>query len=69
MQSHIKFLLDYCQDKAELYNKVSSRLWVEFGLNNAELSLLCTFITSEVMKDEYRRKNKSTDKALGKSKA
>lgn len=56
MQSNIKFLLDYCQDKPELYNKVASRLWVEFGINQAEISLLCTFIASEILK-KYDKEN------------
>lgn len=47
---HIHFLLDYCQDKPELYNKVSSKLWVQFGIRSAELVLLCTFISNEMMK-------------------
>ena len=65
MDSHIKFLLNYCQDKPELYNKVANRLWVEFGLKGAELSLLCTFIASEVLKDEYTGNNKRSDKKVG----
>lgn len=68
MESHIKFLLNYCRDKAELYNKVASRLWVEFGISQAEISLLCTFIASEVLLDEYRKGNKRTDKKVGGSK-
>lgn len=50
MQNHIKFLLDYCNGKEELYNKVSNLLWVEFGLRSAELSLLCTFVANEIDK-------------------
>ena len=65
MQSHIKFLLKYCQDKSELYNAVASELWVQFGLKSAELSLLCTFIAAEMLKKfelkdgeyEHRKRN------------
>ena len=51
MDNHIKFLLNYCQDKPELYNKVANELWVQFGLRSAELSLLCTFIANEICKE------------------
>lgn len=54
MQTNIKFLLDYYSKYPEVYNKVSSRLWVQFGLKSAELALLCTFC---VMED--RRENES----------
>lgn len=47
MKSNIKFLLDYCRGKEKLYNEVSNKLFVEFGLHSAELSLLCTFIANE----------------------
>ena len=70
MQNHIKFLFNYCQDKPELYNKVASILWVQFGLRSAELDLLCTFITSEIIKDrrfinEYTTRNNESDIRLG----
>lgn len=51
MESHIKFLLDYCMDKPELYNKVATKLWVQFGIQQAELTLLCTFIASEYLNE------------------
>lgn len=47
MENNIKFLLDYCRGKEKLYNEVSNKLFVEFGLQSAELSLLCTFIANE----------------------
>ena len=73
MQTQIKFLLKYCQDKAELYNEVSTKLWVQFGLRSAELNLLCTFITAEVLKDrrfvnEYTTGNNEPDQRLGEGK-
>lgn len=73
MQTHIKFLLNYCQDKADLYNKVASKLWVEFGLRSAELNLLCTFISAEILKDrrfinEYTTGNSESDKRMGEGK-
>lgn len=50
MNNHISFLLDYCKDKPELYNAISTKLWIQFGIRSAELVLLCTFITNEMMK-------------------
>lgn len=49
--NNIKFLLDYCMDKPELYNKVAMKLYVQFGIRNAEIVLLCTFIANEILKD------------------
>lgn len=54
MESNIKFLLDYCEGKEELYNKISNKLYAEFGLRSAELSLLCTFIANETIGDVIR---------------
>lgn len=76
MQSNIKFLLDHCQDIPEVYNWVANKLYVEFGMNNAELCLLCSFIADqyleyierEKVKNEYRKGNKRTDKKVGGSK-
>ena len=36
METNIKYLLDYCCQIPELYNKVSTKLWVQFGIRNAE---------------------------------
>lgn len=47
MESNIKFLLDYCHGKEKLYNEISNKLYIEFGLQSAELTLLCTFIANE----------------------
>ena len=52
MQNDIKFLLNYFADKAELYNKVATELWVEFGIRSAELVLLCTFIADRMKGEE-----------------
>lgn len=67
MQKNIKFLLNYCQDQAGLYNRVANKLYVEFGLRSAELNLLCTFICAEMLKDrrfvnEYTTRNNESDK-------
>ena len=66
MDTHIKYLLNYCQDKPELYNKVATKLWVEFGIRSAELNLLCTYMINEWrLNDEHRRNNTRTDKKMG----
>ena len=39
MDSNIKYLLNYCQDMPELYNKVANKLWIEFGIRGAEITL------------------------------
>lgn len=36
-------LLKICSNYPELYNRVSNRLYKEFGLIGAELSLVCTW--------------------------
>ena len=62
MDTNIKYLLTYCQDIPELYNKVSNKLWIEFGIHSAELCLLCTYMVNEWRKkDEYRTGNTETD--------
>lgn len=66
MDSSIKYLLTYCQDKPELYNQVATKLWVEFGIRSAEMNLLCTYMISEWRnKNEYRGNNEGSDKKVG----
>lgn len=73
MQSNIKFLLDYCQDIPEVYNWVSNKLYVEFGINQAELFLLCSFIADQYIEykerdrliNEYRKGNKGKNNEVG----
>jgi len=55
MDTHIKYLLNYCQDKPELYNKVATKLWVEFGIRSAELNLLCTYMIAETKPQESEK--------------
>ena len=50
----IEDLLEYCSSVPKLYNKVSNLLYKEFHLQSAEISLLCTYICNEVMKNEQR---------------
>lgn len=66
--TNIKYLLDYCQDKAELYNRVSNRLYVNFGIKSEELSLLCTFIASEELNYEHEKGNAGPDQKMGRNK-
>ena len=49
---NMEFLLNYCQDKPELFNRVATLLWRQFGLRSAEISLLCTYIASEAINAE-----------------
>lgn len=59
MDSNIKYLLNYCQDMPELYNKVANKLWVEFGIRGAEITLLCTYMINEwSIKYEHRENGK-----------
>lgn len=64
--SNISYLLSYCAEMPELYNKVSNKLWVEFGMQSAELCLLCTYMINEWrLIDGYKKRNKCTDKEMG----
>ena len=69
MDSNIKYLLTYCQDKTELYNQVAIKLRVEFGIRSAEVSLLCTYMINEWrLKDGYRKDvNTLSDNKVGRS--
>lgn len=64
--TNISYLLKYCADMPELYNKVSNKLWAEFNIQSAEVTLLCTYMINEWRtKDEYREPDKRTDKKMG----
>lgn len=66
MDTNIKYLLNYCYSVPELYNKVSTKLWVEFGIRNAELSMLCTYMVNEWRKQyEHREGYAGSDKKMG----
>lgn len=45
--TNIGYLLKYCSEMPELYNKVATKLWCEFNIHSAELSLLCTYMINE----------------------
>ena len=69
MDTNIKYLLEYCYELPELYNKVATKLWIQFGIRNAELCLLCTYMINEWRKqDEHREGNTDPDKKMGKDK-
>ena len=64
--TNIGYLLKYCADIPELYNKVATKLWAEFNIQSAEVTLLCTYMINEWrLKDEYRELDKRTDKKMG----
>ena len=57
-------LLDYFQndeDKARTYNRISNILWSQFGIQRAELTLLCAYCTLE-----YNKKYNMEDQNDGK---
>ena len=69
MDTNIKYLLSYCYELPDLYNDVATKLWVQFGIRNAELSLLCTYMINEWrIKDEHRKRNPDPDQKMGKDK-
>ena len=48
---YTKFLLKYCSAEPELYNKVSNLLYKHLKIQSAEVSLVCTFIACEILKE------------------
>lgn len=60
---NIDYLMDYFQgdeEKARTYNRVSNILWCQFGIQRAELTLLCAYCTIE-----YNKKYNMEDKNNG----
>ena len=51
MKTNMDYLLTYCSEIPELYNKVSTFIWAEFGIQSAEVTLLCTYVLSELAKE------------------
>ena len=47
------FLLEYCKDKAPIYNRVSNFIYNTFGLHSAELFLLVTYLLCEFKEIEH----------------
>lgn len=41
--TNIQYLLEQTKDMPEVYNRISTWLWIEFGIKSAELSLLLTY--------------------------
>lgn len=39
----IRFLLEFCNDYPEVYNKIAEQLYLEFNLKGAELVLLISY--------------------------
>lgn len=46
---NIDFLLNYCNGKEKMYNKVANLLYTEFNIKSAEIALLCTFIADKIV--------------------
>lgn len=56
--TNMDYLLRYCADMPELYNKVATKLWVEFDIQSAEICLLCTYMVNEWrLKDVHKEKD------------
>lgn len=41
--ANIQYLLEQTKDMPEVYNRIATWLWIEFGIKSAELSLLLTY--------------------------
>lgn len=41
--TNIQYLLEQTKDMPEVYNRISTWLWIEFGIKSTELSLLLTY--------------------------
>ena len=46
--------MTYSKDYPELYNRMSVRLWKEFGIHSAELSNLITYFVGTEMKGDIK---------------
>ena len=51
MKTNMDYLLEYCSKIPELYNKVSTFIWAEFGIQSAEVTLFCTYVLSKLAKE------------------
>jgi hypothetical protein len=55
--TNMGYLLKYCSEIPELYNKVSNKLWIEFDIHSAEITLLCTYIVNEFLTEDEEDKS------------
>ena len=46
-KDNIRFLLDYCSKRPDLYNKIANDLCENFNIRAAEIALLVTYYVSE----------------------
>lgn len=49
-EKNLRFLLEYCSDIPEIYNRVSNHLYGRFGIRGAEICLLVTYFVNEERK-------------------
>ena len=61
----INYLMEFGSKYPDIYNFVSNKLYTEFKIQSAELSLLCTFIAKEYLDYEHREGNRKSDKKVG----
>jgi hypothetical protein len=47
--NNIGFLLGYCSNIPEIYNKTANHLYKMFGISSAEISLLVTYFVNETL--------------------
>lgn len=55
--TNIDYLLGYCSEMPDLYNRVTNKLYVQFGIHSAEISLLCTYIVNEFLTEDKEDKS------------
>ena len=61
----IDYLLSYCADYPELYNRVANKIYGEFGIQSAEVTLLCTYLVKEFENYGNRERNRKPDQKMG----
>lgn len=48
--SNIRFLLDYMSKYPDIYNEVANDLYIQFGIRQAEITLLCSYCVAKKIK-------------------
>lgn len=48
--SNIRFLLDYMSKYPDIYNEVANDLYIQFGIRQAEITLLCSYCVAKKLK-------------------
>lgn len=53
---HITYLLEYAKGKEKMFNKISNKLWAEFDIKSAEVTLVVLYMIYE-MREEFEDEN------------